>query len=270
MVVRPCVVCGLCSSSEATGFGSTVLEAVTEVSHAALVSDPVTSDEHADDAETEPQVAPGPRQKPWSAVAAGVGIFLLSGAFLYSLDLKRQGPSVSSATKPPILGLNDPATQRADQRESAARPRAIHCTEPRCSASEQAWCDPDGEFLGCCALGMVSTPTKSCVCAAGGVSKGSQAQCPPATANYSVAAAIKQKSENFKLCRDSALRRGPVEGVVLRFTVSPDGLPIRPAVSTTSVKDPSFEDCMARFIEEVRFPPPPDGWFEATVPWAFD
>ena len=234
------------------------------------MSEKVTEDAHGDELPEAPLVAAGPRQKPWSAVAAGVGIFVLSGAFLYSLDLKRQGPSVSSATKPPILGLNDPATQRADQRESAARPRAIHCAESRCSASEESWCDPGGEFLGCCARGMVSTPTKSCACAAGGVSKSSQAQCPAAPEGYSVAATLKQKSENFKLCRDSALRRGPVEGVVLRWTVTADGLPIRPTVSTTSLRDPSFEDCMARFIEEVRFPPPPDGWFEVTLPWSFD
>lgn len=202
-------------------------------------------------------------------MTAGVAIFVASGAFLFSLDLERPDRTAKSASaKPPILGLDDPATKRAEQRETARRPKVVPCKEAQtCNAGELAWCDLDTGLLACCPGGRIATPTKTCVCPPGG--SASDPACTPAAGAIAATSVLDRKREKFALCHESASRRAPVGDVTLAFSISAEGVPYDIVVTTTGAKDATFEDCMSAFIEELAFSPPFDGHEKVHVPWAF-
>jgi hypothetical protein len=85
-----------------------------------------------------------------------------------------------------------------------------------------------------------------------------------------VAEQLATKRSSLQLCFDAGKRRGPIANVELRFVVTADGLPFRIQVTMDAPVDPTFQDCVAGFIEEVRFSAPADGWREERVPWSFD
>lgn len=230
-----------------------------------------------EDPSNDKQRPAGRRPTPWSAVIAGVAVFVASGLFLLSLDLERPAPK-SERDKPKILGLNDDATRRAERRESAPRPRVVRCegggAAAPCAAPSVAWCDPDGPALGCCPPGLVASPTKKCVCPAGGTTAatvdGEGRACERATAAPSAAEALASKRSSLQLCWEAGKRRGPIANVELRFVVTSDGLPDRIQVSMDAPVDATFQDCVSGFVEEVRFAAPADGWREERIPWSFD
>jgi hypothetical protein len=243
------------------------LEAAARVPHAARVQN--------DDATSSAGAAPAARRPtPWSAVVAGIAVFVASGLFLLSLDLERPAPK-SDADKPKILGLNDDATRRVERREAAPRPRAIHCAAggeaTSCASPNVAWCDPDGPVLACCPAGLVASPTKKCLCPAGGTTAptvdAEGRSCELAKVSPSTADKLAAKRSSLQLCYDSAKRRGPIENVELRFVVTADGIPDRIEVKMDAPIDATFQDCVTGFIEEVRFSPPADGWRQERLPW---